>query len=368
MTESDNSKVTMEDFTKFVKYLVELGNTHYVDDHYAILAVNTDNPVGIKVGKKLLPLQIWHENMVVGDYVTLNLFVEKLAYCPEKHWFFTTKSFMIDFIVRKCIKRIIEIGIQSNKEDIPYEVMEYVSPYLDTIDEKMINELKGLKTLDLLELFYHKQSTTIQLQTKIYEEDFVNTHKPKPRVKFVKFLQQVLEKFFKTTELEEIYKYKSQFVGMQETDAYITMIHKICSVIEKPVKALLDIDFDMKTFDKYIANLTDFHKLTRWMGCTSSKAVETTKEEIPPWRTTPLPSGAIDGNSRIISTTESSLPNQFRNRSSSLPSSYMSVQPENITYASSRTNRITYAKPDNPHSGGYNYQQPVSRIVREQPF
>lgn len=341
------NKPTINDFSAFIKYLVELGGVYYVDDDSYIRTTVNDEPVGVIVNKKPLPIVVYQENMKMGDYVILNPFSDSLGHNPEKFWLFRSRSVLVEKLVMECVRKIITLGIaakdtKDDNEESNYAAMEYVTPYLDDVTTTTLKKLDKFKKGDLLDIFYSSKQRTAQLQTKIYYEDFCKNFKPRVGKKTWQFFRKVLEQLFKTSAFEELYTYKSGMIGMQECDANLNILYKICKAIEEPVKVLLGKDLDVKTFTKHMNNLEEYHKLSRWLVGSSSKKVE--KEEKldkPPWEESTLPASKMPSGVPNIPQ-----PKVIRNRSESLIPSYGNQDGSQVPdYRGSTPNSetITYA-------------------------
>jgi len=94
----------------------------------------------------------------------------------------------------------VTLAISSDTEDLGYDKLKFVTPYIEMVDAKTLKELDKLKPMDIADIFYHNKSKTAQLQTKLYEEDYQKSLGGKIRKKTWNFLQKVMEDIFKTSQ------------------------------------------------------------------------------------------------------------------------------------------------------------------------
>lgn len=267
----------------FLKLLIELGGVYRVNDDFFIVQTDDDEPVRIVVGKKAMPIMVYHENMKTGDHLVLNPFVETLGAAPERQWFFTTQSVILGWTLKRMAEKLIEAVNGKVEED--YKTLELISPYLALIDTKTAKELEPIVGNNWLRLNYFKKTKTIEVCSDLLDEEYVKSFGTKIRKKTWELIQGLLEVFLQTDDLSA-FGYKATIIGMQEADATFHSTAKIAAAIDGYVKLLLKTDMHVAEFMQHLQYLETYHKLSAWFVAPTIVEPKIPTAPQPPWAST----------------------------------------------------------------------------------
>jgi uncharacterized metal-binding protein len=278
----------MEGIKKFGKLLVEWGGVYKLDEDDFIVVKSSNSPVLIETKNKDkgLPLRLFTDSIDYGDFTYLNLFVDIIGKVNEKDWFYDTRSMIAGNLIKKCIKRIIEVNTTDKDGNHSLGVLSIASKFADMVDEKMLKELENIKPTELGRIVYSRPKRVAQLQTDIYDDDFISTKHI--RKKTLKALHAIHSDLLESDNVHEHYKVKPTLGGIHKTETILTIMMMLSAAIGDAVDYLCDIDLKAGEFSAHMENLSDYKRECAWAATgtfvTESKKNEVEDDGIPDWK------------------------------------------------------------------------------------
>jgi hypothetical protein len=271
--------------TEFITLLVEYGGVYKVDKRTGFVLESDDAEVGIVINEKKLPLMVQREVMPPGAFAILNPFNEPMGVSTERVWFLQSRSAILSEIMKRCFIALAELANSENSSE--YAKMEHIGRFAANMDAKFIKEITKLKSSRLLRIFYSKAQRTAQLQTDMFDPDFVK--ELDMRARSIATIQGLLCALLKVDEkdtkngIDQVYKYSSpeENVGVQETDCYIVMMIKFAEVMNDLTKLLIDTDLKPDQLKEHYPNLLKYKKALAW--CASATSSKKEIKDLAPW-------------------------------------------------------------------------------------
>ncbi len=251
----------MDDVTGFFKLLVEWGGVFTTDSENTIINTDDNLPVHVEINGNPLPLKLFSNNMQVGKHTYFNPLVETLGHSKERAWFFTTRSMILGVMIKKLMVRAIELAITTD-DDIDYDKLELIQPFMAKADAKLITEIQSIKPNKILRMVYSKPLRTAQLQTELYDKKFQDAFKF--RKKSWDVILGMLESFMGTDDVHETYQYKGTFIGMQESHAMLNLLLMTTQSIHEYVSLLLERDLHYNELVVHMDKLEAYRKSCAW--------------------------------------------------------------------------------------------------------
>ena len=281
-----NKAVISEDAHKFIKMLVELGGVHYVDGEQIIHSTSTDAPVGVKVGipPKRRPVAIFKEGMSVGDYVILNPFTDVCANSPERAWFVNKMCAFPGALIKRIIIGMIEIGTSKTK-DAGYKANKFVSKWIGDMDQKMLEEVKRIDSIDWAVIFYDRGKMVAQLQSNIGYDDLKDQFKTKIRKSSWPIFVDMVKTLLKLDDKKaESLVYKRTIVSIPKVDAILHLLADVLERLETPTKEFTDIEIPVKEIKEHLANLEVYCEAVKYFAsATASPDADKADDKSSPW-------------------------------------------------------------------------------------
>ena len=281
-----NKAVISEDAHKFIKMLVELGGVHYVDGEQIIHSTSTDAPVGVKVGipPKRRPVAIFKEGMSVGDYVILNPFTDVCANSPERAWFVNKMCAFPGALIKRIIIGMIEIGTSKTK-DAGYKANKFVSKWIGDMDQKMLEEVKRIDSIDWAVIFYDRGKMVAQLHSNIGYDDLKDQFKTKIRKSSWPIFVDMVKTLLKLDDKKaESLVYKRTIVSIPKVDAILHLLADVLERLETPTKEFTDIEIPVKEIKEHLANLEVYCEAVKYFAsATASPDADKADDKSSPW-------------------------------------------------------------------------------------
>lgn len=281
-----NRAVISEDAHKFIKMLVELGGVHYVDGEQIIHSTSTDAPVGVKVGipPKRRPVAIFKEGMSVGDYVILNPFTDVCANSPERAWFVNKMCAFPGALIKRIIIGMIEIGTSKTK-DAGYKANKFVSKWIGDMDQKMLEEVKRIDSIDWAVIFYDRGKMVAQLQSNIGYDDLKDQFKTKIRKSSWPIFVDMVKTLLKLDDKKaESLVYKRTIVSIPKVDAILHLLADVLERLETPTKEFTDIEIPVKEIKEHLENLEVYCEAVKYFAsATASPDADKADDKSSPW-------------------------------------------------------------------------------------
>lgn len=279
---------------EFLKLLVELGGSHYVDKDQIIISGATDSPVGVKVGGgKGKPVALFKSGASVNnDVVFLNPLVENLSSSPERDWFHNHLCMFPGSILKYTLSSIVEAAT-SKKKDVDYAAMDVVTQFMDKIDTKMLAEIDRIKAIEWGYIFYDSKDHVAQLQTDIFNEELEKKLKGKVRKSSWEVFRGFMQSIFGTDQIEEHFTYTSTLLAIPKADAIFHVLIAAVSKMSSTVKKATNIDLHPTLLKNHLQNLEPYQKLWAWFttGTARQAAEKTETSSTLPWQKSGIPSG-----------------------------------------------------------------------------
>jgi hypothetical protein len=300
--------------TEFLRLLVEWGGVYKVRDDMMIVTAEDDMPVLVTIGNNQLPLMLFSDNMKAGKHTFFNPLVETLGHSSERTWFMQSRMLILGVMIKRMMQLIVSKCL-SDDEDLPYDLIEAVSPYRKRVDAKLEEEIGKIEPLHMLRIIYNKPKRTAQAQTDIFDEEYIESLKI--RKKSVEVIQDMLVTFLGTEEVHETYVHKATIVSMPETDAFLHVLLMLSQTIGNYAKVLLNRDLRVVEFEQHMEHLEEYRKMCAWAVTSTVQhdraAVKTAQTPVT-WK----PSSQSQIVSGVLPTTSQTMP-WMQGRTSVLP-------------------------------------------------
>jgi len=278
-----SEEVSGEQVEDFSKFLIELGGFFIVEDSGEIL-FNDGDPVTIDIGEESKKVSSYKETSK-GDNLMLNIFSDNLVNTAAVDWFYTTKSKQMAILFQMIVSKAILYKSDEIKDSHEYVRMELTS--LLKGDKKMLKDFEELEIDDLLYILYKKKQKTAQLQTKIFDKDWMNTKHDKIPAKHWTAFHKVFKHIFKVDdedEFNETYKFTSSMLSIPQCEAQLRIILMTMQKLEKFFRAFHPDapDFGLKEFSKHLPNIHKYHGVACWVNGSSTTRAELEKKSNAP--------------------------------------------------------------------------------------
>lgn len=256
-------EITKHTIKEFEKLLIELGGFHELKDDGTIWRKSDGQQIAVPMGKHNLPLVLFEEGMAAGaDVIYLNPFSEGLGASRDREWFYDMLQKVIGGIIKGIIVETASKIVKKteNQNYDTYELINKVGPYCD---ENFIKEVEKIQLSEYFNIFYNKSRKTAEAQCGIFTDEFRAAH-PKFRKKTWDGLTAFYMELFRTTKLNESYKYQSQLISIPETDAKLQIACAVINDIDQFSKDILGIDLHSKEIMEHLPNIEGYGKLYSW--------------------------------------------------------------------------------------------------------
>lgn len=294
-----STKITQDDVTKFSKYLIELGNGYRLDENYTVVMAKTGAAKLFPVGDKKKVLRIHHKDMLLGDYLLLNIFKEPLKTTNELMWFYECIENNFTASVKSLIRHIATGILEGNPS---FKQMGMLAPFMKKFDKRFIEqELTAIKRHHILDIMFNKTRREAYFTSCLFDNDVMEHYGKKIRKGTWTTLQKLINTLFDTEEIEKTFRYKATIGGLLKCDAMLHVLHMGYKQMDKYFKEFMDYDVDIETFNKYIDHLERMQQLSAWLS-TSTVAKDAKSESkvgfskpSTPWENAQVPSSAVPG-------------------------------------------------------------------------
>lgn len=300
--------IDSEQAFQFVKMLVELGGTHYLDSDLIIHSACNDAPVGVVTGTppKKRPLAVFKQGMSVGEYVVLNPFTDVLGNSPERAWFMNKMRAFPGSIIGHLVHRMIEIGIAKDK-DAGYKANKYVSKWVDKMDEKMLDEADRISAPAWATIFYDRTKRIAQLQSNIGTEDLKAELKTKIRKStWPIFTEMVRTLLGLGTKKPESLMYEATIVSIPKLDAILHLLMDVLNRLDEPIKTFTEIEIPIKELNEHVKHISAYREATKWFASATSTDSNDTAvvDTAAPWQTQPKAAGGVGSDGTVVKVEE----------------------------------------------------------------
>lgn len=251
----------MGNVSEFFKLLVEWGDVYTVDSEDNIVTTSDNQPVMVDINGNILPLKVFSDKMTVGKHTFFNPLVKTLGHSSELSWFFTTRSMILGNMIKAMMIRVIELAIDT-EEEVDYDKLELIQPFMDKSDKKLISEIEQLQPNKILRIYYNEKSRVAQLQSDLNDTKFQESFRF--RKKSWGIITGMLECFMGTEDVHRDYKYKGTIVGLQEADARFNIMLMATQAIHQYAMLLLDIDLKFNELGGHLENVEQYRKQCSW--------------------------------------------------------------------------------------------------------
>lgn len=286
-----------------LKYFVELNPNMTVDeDNYVIVRKSEDY---VRVGPSSQPIILYSEQITDTTALILNPFAEGLGSTHTSTWFYKSlrvpMQLRIGIILRHAIQMALEhqegkkpakktTAKKSTKETsdgdteqtrhIPSDVLHIVSGIVNSVDEKMLEEVssKLSRTLpDLFQVAYYRNTQTTQFRsTLMYDPEQAYELMSPIRKKTITVMNTILAALFDVKthdELVDMYKARHIQDAPSKMSSYLKCLYKIYDQINPILVQFGDkmaID-DMESFDYHLHRLPNYTMNAKFMASPSVK-------------------------------------------------------------------------------------------------
>lgn len=261
-------KITMDHVTEFYKILVEWGSAFKVDDDYKILFASDDKPVTVESGGDTRDIMVLHGNMKRGNTTFFNPLVETMGHSAEKKWFMASRNDIIGYIVQGCLVKMIELSVAEPEGDKPsYEALEIAQAHIGKADVKMLDELDKLPLKKLVRVMYSKARRTAQLQTDIFNDDYMASLKW--RKKTIKMVRAMFSELLASETPHKDFKYVAKELNMPRIECIVNIMAMFGNAIGESAKVLLDVDLYPVELDAHVGNIKEYRTKCGWAVASS---------------------------------------------------------------------------------------------------
>lgn len=290
--------VTQEEISDFIKTVVEIGGIYKVDDQWFICTAKDNQRIEVNIGSQkkpdMQPVKIFHSGMHQQENaVILNPFAEPLGNVQaQMQWFWSSRATVVSCITYSTMIELFKLA-QQGVEEVSVGLSTVLSHFTDTVDEKMLDNLKEIQGDDLMTLVYDTRKKTAYLRTRIYDDEFRSTHK-----KLRKKDWRAMEAFLEYINLNDLspFQFKSASVGYMEAEARLNVLAMWAEAINPITKLVLDRDLQPDDITCGLEKIKEYRRMSKWFQSHKSrKAQEATSQNAqqasqPPWRSGSLPS------------------------------------------------------------------------------
>lgn len=277
-------KVTPEDAEEFIEFLVTFGGTVKVDPKTGEIRNHEDLPIEIDTSSGKCPMLVYRELSRTKNHLVLNPFSDMSTDAVQLNWFYNRKAMELAVLLQMIIESAIQF--KSDKQSKTEDPNQFVKLEISSIlkgDSKLLKEFQKIEPDDLLDIVYSKKKKTAQLQSNIFDPDYIKTLDMKATI--ISQFQKAFLYIFKVDSYEEFlseYKFTSGMLTIPDAEAKLRVLHMGHKKLEKYYKAFFpDADtVDLKMFDKHLPNLHKYYGITSWTNSTAPVKQEVKTDKI----------------------------------------------------------------------------------------
>lgn len=274
--------VDMQQVTEFLKVLVAWGGKHTVDKEFFVCNTSDGSRVPVMINKKERNMYIPHDGMRYDpkrkDTIFMPL-IEPLGHTAERTWFFNERNVQVGEIVQRCMLKLIDLCTECEDDEEPtYDQVGLAQSYTNQVDAKMIKELEKLPTLRLARIVYNRPKRIAQLQTDIYNEDYLRD-KLKWRKKTITVLQSMFNDILSSEDVQEDYTYSAVEMGMPEVECFIHILAMYSNAVGTYADKLLHISLFPTELEAHLECLSAYRKKCSHLVSATIVSDKTEKEE-----------------------------------------------------------------------------------------
>jgi hypothetical protein len=255
-------EISQKQISDYIKLLVEFGGVYKVDSEFIIRGPDSE-PVQIMLNKKAVPIKIFNDRMMTGDWVFLNPFKETLTVSGERTWFWQSRSMMLGYIIKRMLEALVD-KLQSKEDDLHIGELELAQQLVAQVDDKTRAALTHLSGEDYGVIFYHKKSKTAQFQCRVLESEYHETFKSKLRKKDWAVITTFMETVLQTAEPEKVYVHTGTNISMMEAEATLHVLTKVAEAIAPYSEAILKVKLPILDMLQHLSLLDKYCRLTMW--------------------------------------------------------------------------------------------------------
>jgi len=256
-----DQKATPEMASEFTKYLVELTHYGFVDDDTNEIRDIDGKPIEVTLTSTQKPMMIFGPKLIADNHVILNVFSDNAVEGAQVSWFWRTHRAVLGTMAKMVIDSAITYKSQNDDSDfIKMELAHILKG-----DTKMKADFEKISFEDLLTVFYQKKTKTAQLQTKIFDKEYIATLDIKK--KYWDVFQKTFLTIFKVQSVEEfnqVYKFTSKLISVPKCEAKLMVIRKGLDALTRYTEAFLGIKYDTSMFDVHMPQLHQYYIVSAW--------------------------------------------------------------------------------------------------------
>lgn len=281
-------QIEQRNITEFLALLVELGGFFSVDESLYVHQGEEDGEkVYLEVGETKRPLMIYTDKISSSDPIVLNPFSELLADSPDRKWFYVTRPVVLTGMIRETMRAVIEAAItikdKKKSDEVPIDLVPYVSKVVDVVDAKLVEELNTITKnfKDFLNIVWRKKTKEAALVCGLYDDDNFMVQFPKIRKKSWDAFRLVLETVLgkKPTEIRAT----SKLMSCPRFEAFTKVLGEALEAVDR-FKQLTGIELCMPQYWEHWKNIPLYHEKARWLSQSTAVMPAKEKEEAPkPW-------------------------------------------------------------------------------------
>jgi len=256
------NEISQKQISDYIKLLVEFGGVYTVDSEFFIHGPK-DEIVQISLNKKHVPVKIFNDRMMTGDWVFLNPFKETMTVSTERNWFWQSRSLILGYVFKKMLETLVE-KLQAKEDALHIGELDLAQQLVTHIDDKTMPALAHLSAEDYGVIFYHKKSKTAQFQCPVLDPVHHETFKSKLRKKDWLVVTTFMETILQTNEPEKVYLGTGTIICAMEAEAILTVLTKLTEAIDPYASAILGMQFPVLDMQQHLALLDKYCKLTMW--------------------------------------------------------------------------------------------------------
>lgn len=283
------NKATPDMASAFTKYLVELTNYAFVDDDTNEIRDIKGDPIKIGSSGSDKPMMIFGPKLIADNHVILNVFSDNAIEGAQVSWFWRSQKAILGTMLKLVISEAITYKSQNDDSDfIKMELAHILKG-----NAEMRTDFEKISFEDLLTVFYQRKTKTAQLQTKIFDKEYMNTLDFKKKKHWDVF-QKTFLAIFKVQSVEEfnaLYQYTSKLVSIPKCEAKLMVVRKGLDAIGRYTEAFLGIRYDTSMFDEHMPHLHQYYVVSAWSDApVASKIITPTivqQPAAPSWITKP---------------------------------------------------------------------------------
>lgn len=375
----DDSKTTMTDVEKFVRFCIRFGGIYTTDaDGYVINRVVDDEderPVLIKFGSTYKRPMVLKEKISDKEVAVINPLNENVAESQEFKWLYTmwNSGLVLRFIhLLKFVSNVVETSNDGKADELglSHDVISFISKHKD-FDKKAYEHFRLVAKdhAEFMRVWYHRKTKDSRFRCSIYNTD---THVAFPQVtnKSWKALISIISDILGVSkdmnlaneQIEERFFVTSDLLTVPRLESTLMVYSRLYSRINKYLEMVNDLDddedfvVDISELDMHIIKLPEYYKKAKWFNSGTYTAGQSKTGINTLERTTPgMPSSGIPSNP-MVSGRATYAPSVVEEPGSNIPSNPRRLR---------GSGDIEYATPiHNPHGHGIQYAQP--RMVQPQ--